>query len=136
MKTDDIIRYLYENAVDMGFHGPHIGDGAWRNIIEFIAAHQPKVVAVWAPDKNRQPQLVDYVIGEPDDIVAHYHYAVILEVINPTMIPVTENAHPLELNNYMLAPGGEGPQAATWKDKPHRLVYDLCAEIKRLREKA
>ena len=38
----------------------------------------------------------------------------------------------MNTQDYRLAPGGEGPQAATWKDKPHRLVYDLCAEIERL----
>lgn len=37
------------------------------------------------------------------------------------------NAH-----EYRLAPSGIGPHAFTWKDKPHRLVYDLCHEIERL----
>lgn len=27
--------------------------------------------------------------------------------------------------DYYMAPSGEGELAATWKDKPHRLVYDL-----------
>lgn len=39
----------------------------------------------------------------------------------------------LNTADYRLAPGGEGPLAATWRDKPHRLIYDLCAEIERLR---
>ncbi len=30
-----------------------------------------------------------------------------------------------DLEAYYLAPGGEGEHAETWKDKPHRLVYDL-----------
>lgn len=34
---------------------------------------------------------------------------------------------------YRDAPSGEGPLAETWKDKPDRLVYDLCREIERLR---
>ncbi len=34
---------------------------------------------------------------------------------------------------YWRAPAGEGPQAATWKDKPHRLVYDCIGEIERIR---
>jgi hypothetical protein len=34
---------------------------------------------------------------------------------------------PLEhpLHDYWIAPSGEGPLAATWADKPHRLLYDL-----------
>jgi hypothetical protein len=27
---------------------------------------------------------------------------------------------------------GEGPRAYDWSDKPHRLVYDLCAELERI----
>jgi len=38
----------------------------------------------------------------------------------------------MNTNDYRIAPGGEGPHAATWKDKPHRLIYDLCREIERL----
>lgn len=40
-----------------------------------------------------------------------------------------------ELEDYRLAPSGEGPLANQWKDKPHRLVYDLVAEIRRLKVK-
>ena len=38
----------------------------------------------------------------------------------------------MNTNDYRIAPSGEGPQAAQWKDKPHRLLYDLCQEIERL----
>lgn len=31
------------------------------------------------------------------------------------------------LSEYYLAPSGEGPLASEWKNKPHRLVYDLIA---------
>jgi hypothetical protein len=41
----------------------------------------------------------------------------------------------LNTNDYRNAPGGDGPEAANWADKPHRLVYDLCAEIERLNGK-
>lgn len=34
--------------------------------------------------------------------------------------------------DYRNAPGGDGPLAAQWKDKPHRLIYDLCGEVERL----
>jgi hypothetical protein len=34
--------------------------------------------------------------------------------------------------DYRRAISGEGPHAADWDDKPHRLVYDLCREIERL----
>ena len=37
--------------------------------------------------------------------------------------------------DYRSALGGNGPIAAQWKDKPHRLVYDLCNEIDRLNAK-
>jgi hypothetical protein len=39
----------------------------------------------------------------------------------------------LNTHDYRIAPGGDGPHAATWKDKPHRLIYDLCREVERLR---
>ena len=35
--------------------------------------------------------------------------------------------------DYRNALNGSGPLANQWKDKPHRLVYDLCNEIERLR---
>jgi hypothetical protein len=38
-----------------------------------------------------------------------------------------------ELEDYKLGPSGIGDQADTWKDKPHRLVYDLVSEIKRMK---
>jgi hypothetical protein len=38
-----------------------------------------------------------------------------------------------DLDAYAKAPSGEGPLAAQWADKPHRLVYDLVAEVRRLR---
>lgn len=36
-------------------------------------------------------------------------------------------------SEYREAPSGRGPHAAEWLDKPHRLVYDLCTEVDRLR---
>ena len=33
---------------------------------------------------------------------------------------------------YRFAISGEGPEAYNWEDKPHRLVYDLCARIEEL----
>lgn len=34
--------------------------------------------------------------------------------------------------SYRLAPSDGGQLAYEWKDKPHRLVYDLCDEVERL----
>jgi len=34
--------------------------------------------------------------------------------------------------DYRDAMGGEGPLAYQWKDKPHRLIYDLCREVEHL----
>lgn len=34
-------------------------------------------------------------------------------------------------DDYRNAPSGIGPLSAEWKDKPHRLIYDLCREIER-----
>ncbi len=42
-------------------------------------------------------------------------------------------SHSVNTQDYRVAPGGDGPHAATWNDKPHRLIYDLCSEIERLR---
>jgi len=40
---------------------------------------------------------------------------------------------PTELTySYRMAVSGEGELAPTWGDKPHRLVYDLCAHIERI----
>lgn len=39
----------------------------------------------------------------------------------------------LNTAEYRAAMSGSGSQAANWNDKPHRLVYDLCIEIERLR---
>ena len=36
-------------------------------------------------------------------------------------------------HDYRLAPSGEGPHAHDWKDKPHRLVYDLSSEVDTLK---
>lgn len=33
------------------------------------------------------------------------------------------------LEDYYLAHSGEGPLAAEWTDKPHRLLYDLIAAL-------
>lgn len=41
----------------------------------------------------------------------------------------------MNTNDYMVAPGGDGPLANDWADKPHHLVYDLCTEIDRLNGK-
>jgi hypothetical protein len=38
----------------------------------------------------------------------------------------------MNTNDYRNAPSNEGPQAAQWADKPHRLVYDLCNEVDNL----
>ena len=38
-----------------------------------------------------------------------------------------------EVEDCRMAPSGTGPRADEWKDKPHRLVYDLCATVKALR---
>jgi hypothetical protein len=36
------------------------------------------------------------------------------------------------ITDYHIAPGGEGPLATEWADKPHRLLYDLLGEIQAL----
>jgi len=38
----------------------------------------------------------------------------------------------MNTDDYHRAPSGLGPLAAEWKDKPHRLVYDLVGEVERL----
>lgn len=46
---------------------------------------------------------------------------------------VGEKPNELHVDDYRNAPGGEGPLAGEWDDKPHRLIYDLCREVNRLR---
>jgi len=36
------------------------------------------------------------------------------------------------LDDYRNAPSGVGPLAAEWKDKPHRLLYDLCTVLEQV----
>lgn len=38
-------------------------------------------------------------------------------------------------DDYRKAPGGDGNSilVLNWNDKPHRLIYDLCNEVDRLR---
>jgi hypothetical protein len=36
------------------------------------------------------------------------------------------------LDDYWIAPSGLGEKEYEWRDKPHRLVYDLIGEIDRL----
>ena len=44
----------------------------------------------------------------------------------PTPAPVMPE---YTTDDYRDAPSGIGPLAAEWKDKPHRLVYDLCRAL-------
>lgn len=37
----------------------------------------------------------------------------------------------LRIVDYIDAISGEGPLAGDWEDKPHRLIYDLCAMLGR-----
>ena len=43
---------------------------------------------------------------------------------------------PYTIEDYRNAPSGIGPLAADWKDKPHRLVYDLCRRVERAEKTA
>ncbi len=54
-------------------------------------------------------------------------------VLRDFVLNETPKGLALNLADYRRALGGEGPLAAQWKDKPHRLVYDLCTEISLLR---
>lgn len=40
----------------------------------------------------------------------------------------------LSTDEYREGPLGFGTLGHTWRDKPHRLVYDLCDEVDALRE--
>lgn len=40
----------------------------------------------------------------------------------------------IDLEAIRNAPSGVGPLASGWRDKPHRLLYDLLAEVDRLRQ--
>jgi uncharacterized OB-fold protein len=40
----------------------------------------------------------------------------------------------INTEDYKNAPSDIGPQTLNGNDKPHRLVYDLCNEIERLRK--
>lgn len=54
-------------------------------------------------------------------------------------IPPAVMQHPgpeLRVSDYRGAVNGDGPLAGQWADKPHRLVYDLCNEVLRLRNLA
>ena len=38
------------------------------------------------------------------------------------------------IQDYRNAMSGEGPLAAQWIDKPHRLIWDLCGEVELLQD--
>jgi hypothetical protein len=40
-----------------------------------------------------------------------------------------ENMPTQETYHYRYGASGKGPRAYDWMDKPHRLVFDLCATI-------
>lgn len=40
------------------------------------------------------------------------------------------------LEDYLIAPDGEGPLAYEWSDKPHRLIYDLVERCRKLEARA
>jgi hypothetical protein len=46
-----------------------------------------------------------------------------------------ENMSEYTIADYRNAPSGIGPLASTWKDKPHRLVYDLCRLLEQRTER-
>lgn len=69
------------------------------------------------PNGNAVNLNTGYLCGFPDSVQVVLH-------VEP---------QPINTDDYRRAPGGEGPHADTWKDKPHRLIYDLCAEIERRR---
>jgi hypothetical protein len=50
-------------------------------------------------------------------------------IADENLVTVFQGGRPLQgtLNDYWSAPGGEGPLAPDWADKPHRLLYDLIA---------
>ena len=51
--------------------------------------------------------------------------------------PETSTPSPdLNYDNFRNAPSGLGPLAFTWKDKPHRLLYDLCDDAVRWKAEA
>jgi len=53
----------------------------------------------------------------------------LLQLKNDCQIPDM----PTQMTYHLrLAPSGEGDYAYTWKDKPHRLIYDASSEIERL----
>jgi hypothetical protein len=43
-----------------------------------------------------------------------------------------EDSYKVTIGDYRNAPSGMGPLANQWRDKPHRLIYDLCSEVERL----
>jgi hypothetical protein len=53
------------------------------------------------------------------------------EAMMPDYLEAVIKPRPLSqpLEDYWRAPGGVGPLADDWADKPHRLVYDLIAAL-------
>ncbi|PZR93466.1 MAG: hypothetical protein DI537_10110 [Stutzerimonas stutzeri] len=50
---------------------------------------------------------------------------------SPELTTAFQSGRPLEhpIDAYWQAPSGVGPLAASWKDKPHRIVYDLISAL-------
>jgi hypothetical protein len=69
------------------------------------------------------------IIPTPDWNLTHVSEEELLRLKNNCRIPDM----PTQMTYHLrLAPSGEGDYAYTWKDKPHRLIYDASREIERL----
>lgn len=131
----------------MGLRSAHDGSGdPWPDEkTEAVIAALEARLAAWKPSPWPSRRAGDaglraFVQGCVDEVKARR--AGTFGEPEPTPAPTTPTEAgptsrlPHALADYRNAPSGLGPLAAEWKDKPHRLVYALAAEVTRLRIEA
>lgn len=89
-----------------------------------------RCVAIWHANTNLWGSPQGHGLPDDDDV------RLVMGELDAILAREAEASPVLceSLGDYRSAPSGVGPLAAEWRDKPHRLVYDLCEEVQRLRE--
>ena len=84
-----------------------------------------------APQQDMVRWAREWAQKQPGQTPEVVHVLNLLDTVDALLQP--SSAPEVETEDYRNAPSGVGPHASTWEDKPHRLVYDLCNEVQRLR---
>jgi hypothetical protein len=118
-----------------------------------MAEKQAAIDRIWAtlePDLDAYSSLIERLLGyllpgELEEVADSLEIAELAKPEDeevqpmptepaPDSVPIRPRKLSHEPEAYRQGVNGTGDLAYTWKDKPHRLVYDLVAEVVRLRQ--